>query len=401
MDASLAAAEGSTERLQQARTVCELFQASARERPQEPALRDFGGALELSWGEYGEQVRRLAGGLAALGVGRGDAVAVMMSNRVEFALLDCAAMHLGATPFSIYNTFPTDTISHLLANAGAKVCVCEQQFSERLLASRVGSAVEHVLCVEPAVPGTTALQEIPDSPPGFDFEECWQAVQSDDVLTLIYTSGTTGPPKGVELTHANMLAQLRATAAVLPVTAGGRTVSYLPSAHIADRWASLYTSHAHRIAITYVADPTQLGAAVVETRPTIWGGVPRVWEKIRAGLEAAIAADPELARRDAVRAAIDTGIEVVRRQQAGEPVDPALAQAHRQADEQVLRALRERLGLDQVEWLVVGAAPAPHELLEFFAGIGLELLELWGMSELSCVGTTNLPGRTGSARSAP
>jgi long-subunit acyl-CoA synthetase (AMP-forming) len=392
MDASLAAAAASSERLARARTVCELFQASARERPEERALRDFDGTLELSWREYGEQVRRIAGGLAALGVGRGDAVAMMMSNRVEFALLDCAAMHLGATPFSIYNTFPPDTISHLLANAGARVCVCEQQFSERLLAALAGSAVEHVLCVESGVPGTTALEEIPGSPPGFEFEQCWQAVQGDDVLTLIYTSGTTGPPKGVELTHANMLAQLRATAAVLPIAAGGRTVSYLPSAHIADRWLSLYAAHAHRIAITYVADQAQLGAAVAQTRPTIWGGVPRVWEKIRAALEAAIAADPDAARRDAVRAAIAAGTEVVRRQQAGEPIDSALARAHRLADEQVLRRLRERLGLDEVEWLVVGAAPAPPELLEFFAGIGLELLELWGMSELSCVCTTNLPG---------
>jgi len=393
VEAALASVPDVRARLESAATLCELFQATAAERAEQVALRTPGGAHELSWREYAARVERIAAGLAALGVRRGDAVALMMVNRPEFALVDCAAVHLGATPFSIYNTFPAEVIEHVLANAGARVVVCEAQFAQAVLRARERTEIEHVVCLSDGVEGTVSLADLEAAPAdGFDLHEHWRAVGSEDVLTLIYTSGTTGPPKGVEITHANMLAQLRATASVLPVTPGGRTVSYLPAAHIADRWASYYSAIAHGLTITFVADPAQLAGAIVDARPTAWGGVPRVWEKIRASLEAAIVAEPDAARRAAVRAAIDTGREVLRREQAGEPIGEELAAAHARAEAQVLRPLRERLGFEQVESIVIGAAPATRDLLEFFGAIGLPLLELWGMSEISCVGTTNRPG---------
>jgi long-chain acyl-CoA synthetase len=393
VEAALASVPDVRARLESAATLCELFQATAAERAEQVALRTPGGAHELSWREYAARVERIAAGLAALGVRRGDAVALMMVNRPEFALVDCAAVHLGATPFSIYNTFPAEVIEHVLANAGARVVVCEAQFAQAVLRARERTEIEHVVCLSDGVEGTVSLADLEAAPAdGFDLHEHWSAVGSEDVLTLIYTSGTTGPPKGVEITHANMLAQLRATASVLPVTPGGRTVSYLPAAHIADRWASYYSAIAHGLTITFVADPAQLAGAIVDARPTAWGGVPRVWEKIRASLEAAIVAEPDAARRAAVQAAIDTGREVLRREQAGEPIGEELAAAHARAEAQVLRPLRERLGFEQVESIVIGAAPATRDLLEFFGAIGLPLLELWGMSEISCVGTTNRPG---------
>jgi long-chain acyl-CoA synthetase len=379
-------------RLDSASTLCEMFQATADERADAVALRTPGGTQQLTWREYATRVERIAGGLARLGIARGDAVALMMRNRPEFALVDCAAMHLGATPFSIYNTFPAEVIEHVLRNAGCRVVVCEAQFAQAVLDASHGTDVEHVVCLQPDVEGTVSLADVQESLVGqFNLEQHWRELDGEDVLTLIYTSGTTGPPKGVEITHANMLAELRAMAAALPLQPGGRTVSYLPSAHIADRWASQYTAIAHGLTITYVAEPSELGNAVIDARPTVWGGVPRVWEKIRAGLEAAIAADPDSARAAAVSKAIDTGLQVVRRQQAGEALDAELSAAYARADAQVLRDLRERLGLDQAEWIVIGAAPATRDLLEFFCAIGLPLLELWGMSELSCACTTNRP----------
>ncbi|HLM85379.1 MAG TPA: AMP-dependent synthetase/ligase [Solirubrobacteraceae bacterium] len=392
MQATLVSAADVDARLRAASSLCEVFQATAAERAEEVALRTPGGAQELTWREYAARVGRIAAGLEALGVGRGDAVALMMLNRPEFALADCAAMHLGAAPFSIYNTLPAETIEYVLGNAGARVVVCEQQFAPALLAARAGTDLEHVVCLRADVPETLSLAQLEASPAaGFDLHERWRALDGDDLLTLIYTSGTTGPPKGVEITHANMLAQLRATASALPTEPGGRTISYLPSAHIADRWSTHYTALAHGRTVTYLADPTQLMAALLEVRPTVWGGVPRVWEKLQAGLDAAIAADPDAARRAKVLSAIEVGREVVRREQAGEPLDGELRAAHAQAEEQVLRPLRERLGLEQAESIVVGAAPPTRELLEFFRALGLELLELWGMSELSCVCTTNRP----------
>jgi long-chain acyl-CoA synthetase len=141
--------------------------------------------------------------------------------------------------------------------------------------------------------------------------------------------------------------------------------------------------------VTVIADPREVAAALTDVRPTSFGSVPRVWEKMKAGLEAAFAAEPEEARRQAVRWAIDTGLERVRAEQAGESPSAELIAEHARADELVLGKLRERLGLDQAKMLYAGAAPTPIDVLEFFHAIGLPICELWGMSELTCVGTCN------------
>jgi long-chain acyl-CoA synthetase len=376
--------------LSQVATLCELFQMSVRTYPDTLALRTVGGTTELSWAQYGERVQRIATGLAALGVGRGDAVALMMTNRPEFALVDTAAMHLGATPFSVYNTLPADEIGFLFGNAGNRVVVCEAQFAERAKAAATGTAVEHVVCIDGDVDGTTPLADLEAAPgEGFDFEATWQAVDGEDVVTLIYTSGTTGPPKGVELTHANVLAELRGTHAMLPLAPGDRTVSFLPSAHIADRWATYYQSFVFGMTVTSVADPTQLLPALHEVRPTIWGAVPRIWEKFKAALDAGIAAETDEAKRAGIAKALEVGDRVATLRNAGEPVPEELAAAHAQLDAAVLSRFREKLGLDQARWIVVGAAPSPAGLLEFFAALGIPILELWGMSETSCCAAIN------------
>jgi long-chain acyl-CoA synthetase len=174
------------------------------------------------------------------------------------------------------------------------------------------------------------------------------------VATLIYTSGTTGPPKGVQLTHASIMAENRACAAVTPFPVGGRFTSYLPSAHIGDRWGShYYTSIMFGATITAVADVRQVVGVLPEVRPNAWGAVPRIWEKIKAGLEAKGITDPS-ALPDDVKAAV-----------------------------------RAQLGLDQAQWLLCAAAPIPSQVLEYFHALGLPVREAWGMSELSCFATIN------------
>ena len=382
------------ERIANATSICELFQTTAAERPDEVALRTVGGGVELTWADYASRVKSIAAGLSKLGVRRGDAVAIMMTNRPEFNLVDMAAVHLGATPFSVYNTLPADEISYLFTNAGAKVAICEAAFAPRIKDARdSGTAIETIVCLDEGIEGTVTLADVESAPAeDFDFDASWRAVGPDDVLTLIYTSGTTGPPKGVELTHGNMLAQLRGTTEMLPTTPGGRTLSFLPSAHIADRWASHYSAVAMGTQITSVADPTQLLQGLVECRPTFWGAVPRIWEKFKAALDAGIAAETDPQRKAGIEKALDVGLQVSRLKLAGEPVPDELAAAYAQLDEMVLSKFREKLGLDQAEVIVVGAAPSPRELLEFFMAIGLPLLELWGMSEISCCGTINPPG---------
>ncbi|TMK40625.1 MAG: long-chain fatty acid--CoA ligase [Actinobacteria bacterium] len=378
-------------------SLCEAFQRTAARRPHSPALRTLGGDVELTWGDYADRVRRIATGLASLGVGRSDTVALMMVNCPEFHVCDTAALHVGAVPFSVYNTSPADQIAQLFANAANRVVICERQFLERVMQAVANTGVEHVLCVDGAADGATPLgdlERVEES--GFDFEAAWRAVRPDDLLTLIYTSGTTGPPKGVEITHANMLAELRATQSVLPVQPGDRMISHLPAAHIADRWGSHYQGMTFGTQLTCVADPRAVAAALPQVRPTVWGAVPRVWEKIHAAVQARVKTEPDPERARALGWAIEAGARKVRAEQAaltgsGPAPDADLLAEYARADELVLGPMREQLGLDAVRVAVSGAAPTPVALLEFFAALGIEICELWGMSETSCCATINPP----------
>jgi long-chain acyl-CoA synthetase len=374
-------------------TMCEAFQATAARYPQKVALRTPGGAVTVTWGVYADRVRQIAAGLAGLGVRRGDTVALMMTNRPEFHLVDTAALHLGAIPFSVYNTFAAEQIAQVLANAGNRVAVCEEQFAPRLLEVTRGTAVEHVVCVDGHPDGTITLDEmVAGGDPGFGFEASWRVVQPDDVLTLIYTSGTTGPPKGVEITHAQMLAEIAATDALMPgaIGAGDRLVSYLPMAHIAERGLSHYRGMFSAVQVTSLADAKGLPGALADARPTILFGVPRVWEKLKAGIETLVTYEPDQAKRQAVQEAFRVAHEHAEAAQAGQ-VPTGLAEAYRQADEQVLSKIRQLLGLDQVQLAMSGAAPIAPEILTFMLALGIPVYEVWGMSECSGAGTVNPP----------
>ena len=371
-------------------SLCELFQRVAEVHRDRPALRTPGGAVEITWGEYAERVRAIAAGLAALGVGRGDTVGFMLTNRPEFNLCDTAVVHLGATPFSVYNTSAPEQISYILGNASANVVVCETAFLDRLQGA--AGSVEHFVCVDgdPTPVGTVSLKQLEClGSPDFDFAAAWRAVEPDDVLTLIYTSGTTGPPKGVELTHSALLAMLQALQEVIDLRPDDRILSYLPSAHIADRLFSHYQSIASGLCVTSLDDATQLLAALHDTRPTVWLAVPRVWEKFKAAVESRL--------DDAGRAAIEVGLRKVRAEQAaatgeGSGPDEQLSAEYAEAETSVFSGLRRQLGLDEVRCSVTGAAPSALSVLEFFAALGLPIAEVWGMSEIG-VATGNLPGQ--------
>jgi long-chain acyl-CoA synthetase len=370
--------------------MCEAFQITAAERADQVALRTIQDGVSITFAEYADRVRRLAGGLHALGVRRGDTVGFMLANRPEFHLIDTAAMHLGATPFSIYNTSSPEQIAYLLDDAGNRVFVVEAAFLDRAreAASEAGQ-VEHLVVLDATVEGALTLDELEltEPPPGFEFDATWRAVQPSDLLTLIYTSGTTGPPKGVQLTHANELAECRGVDAVGRPVAGGAVVSFLPHAHIADRGLSHYANMTWGHSVTCCPEVTQVFAHVADCHPTFWGGVPRIWEKLKAALEAGIEAEPDEAKRAATKQAIDVGLRKVRAEQAGEPVPEELRSAYERADQAVFSNIRARLGLERCQWYMIGAAPCPLEVLEFFAAIGIPICEVWGMSETTSIAT--------------
>jgi long-chain acyl-CoA synthetase len=374
----------------EASTVAEAFRITAAERADEVAIRTKGDAFTITWGELRERVDALAGGLAKLGVKRGETVALMLSNRPEFHLCDLAAMMLGATPFSIYNTYSPEQIAYLISDADARVLLCEQQYLPQVLEAREQlPGLEHVIVVDGEAPaGTIPLSEVEGSNPEFDVEASVAQLQPTDVLTLIYTSGTTGPPKGVQLIHRNLLAAVEGLEELIEFPRDGRIISWLPAAHIAERNAHHYLPIVYGLQITCCEDPRQVLSYLPEVRPSWFFAVPRIWEKLKAGLETMIAAQPD-EQRERMQAALDASLRRVRLQQSGEEVPEELAEQVNKADAEIFAGLREMLGLDQVEAINVGAAPTPVEVLEFFHAIGLPLAELWGMSETCGAGSVN------------
>lgn len=371
-------------------TLCEAFQRNAAIDPDAVVLRTPGANQTLTWRELAEQVRKVAAGLAGLGVRRGDTVSLMMANRIEFYPLAIGAQHLGATSFSVYNTLPAEQLTYLFDNAGTKVAICEQQYVDRIRAS--GAPVEHIVCIDGAPPGTISVEQLyAAAPRDFDFESTWRSVRPDDVVTLIYTSGTTGNPKGVEMTHANLLFECHALNAVLPSKFGDQVTSYLPSAHIADRAMGLYGLEVFGAQVTVVDDPRAIAAALPDVRPTVWAAVPRIWEKLKAGIEFTVANEQDEATRAALQWAMSVAAQRAAALVAGEQIPDELATEWARADKLVLSKLRERLGFGELRWAVSGAAPIPKETLAFFAGIGIPIAEVWGMSELSCVAAVSHP----------
>jgi long-chain acyl-CoA synthetase len=377
-----------------AATIAEAFRITAAERDGEVAIRTKQDAFSITWGELRERVDALAGGLAKLGVKRGDSVALLMTNRPEFHLCDLAAMMLGATPFSIYNTYTAEQIRYVVADADAKVLICEQQYLPQVRDARKELPnLEYVIVVDGEAPlGTLALSEVEGSNPDFDVDAAVAQVKSTDVLTLIYTSGTTGPPKGVQLVHRNLLATVEGIEDLIEFPRDGRVVSWLPAAHVAERNAHHYLPIVFGLQITCCDDPREVLSYLPEVRPSWFFAVPRIWEKLKAGLETMIAGQPE-ERREQLQGALDAAVRKVRLEQAGEAVPSELAEQVAAADAEIFSGLRAMLGLDQVVAINVGAAPTPVEVLEFFHAIGLPLAELWGMSETCGAGSVNPPSK--------
>jgi long-subunit acyl-CoA synthetase (AMP-forming) len=351
----------------QAATVAQAFQATARAHPDKPAIRAHHLGVEWSWDEYRERVRGCAAGLAELGGRRGDTLACWLTNRPEFHAVDTAAAHLGMASFSVYPTYTVDQAAHVIGDAGARVLITEAAFLERSLAVRAlaTTALETMICVDAdheAALGWDALLD--HGSDRFDLEAAAGAVTPSDLLTLIYTSGTTGPPKGVELTHANVMATVAGVTDRLRLTSGMRAISWLPMAHIAERLCTNYVALTLGWDVTTCADPRALGALLSDVRPHFFFSPPRMWEKLRAS----------------VLARFDDSVE--------------LAAADRDA---VLRGL----GLDQIRVAVVGAAPCPPEVVRFWHALGVPLGETYGGSETTGVATLNPPDAIKAGTAGP
>ena len=385
---------GTTDATTAVGTILEVFRDGLRDRPDQVLVRTKDDEVSWTWREVGERVTRLAGGLRGLGVERGDTVGLLLNNRPEFLVADLATLTAGGVPVSVYQTSSPDQIAYIGQDAELRVVVTEAMYLDRVLAARSSiPGLRHVICVDDAGDAQDVLTlDAAEAAAPDDFDAVAEAAQAgpDDLLTLIYTSGTTGPPKGVELTHRNQLAAIRQIGQVARLQAGGRVISWLPAAHIAERGAHYYAPLVFGLEITVCPDPKQIAAYLAAVRPTWFFAVPRIWEKLKSGLEAMTGAQPE-EQRAAVQGAIDASLTRVRLLQAGEPVPDELEAAFAAADERIFAPLRARLGLDAAAAVNVGAAPTPAPVIEFFHALGIPVAEIWGMSETCACGTLNPP----------
>ena len=371
-----------------AATLAEAFRLTVEDHPDRVAVRTKDDEVALTWSELRDRVDAFAGGLARLGVRRGDTVALLLGNRPEFHIADLAAMTLGAIPFSIYATSSPEQIAHVIGDAGARVAVTEAALAPGLLAARerLPQLEEVVVLGEAEGPGAIAWSEVEGADPAFDAEAAWRSVRPDDLITLIYTSGTTGLSKGVQLTHRNIVAAVQTTSATIGFPDGSRVISWLPAAHIAERQAHHYLPIAFGMTVTCCPDPRQIAAYLPAVRPTWFFAVPRIFEKLKAATEQALVSGPDGDRNRAWLAAAARRVEL---EQAGEAVPEDLAATVAEADAALFAGVRHRLGLDEAAAVNVGAAPTPRDVIVFFHAVGIPLAELWGMSETCGAGCCN------------
>ena len=374
------------------KTVCTAFADAVAKWGEKPALhwKDNGDWRTLTWRDYRDEVAAVTLALRSLGFGPGQFGLIMARNAPEHVIADLGIVHAGGAAISVYNTLAPEQLEYVANHSEATVAFVEDAgFLEKFLAIRSRTPkLRHLVLVRGDAPEGVMTwesllargRELSSAEPKA-FEESWRAVGPEDTISLIYTSGTTGPPKGVVYSHNNIIWTLESIQrfwAIEPQT----LVSYLPLAHVAERFTSQWRGIADGHEVWLCPDPNQLLPFLVEARPTFFVGVPRVWEKLMAGLRAGIAAEPEEAKRQMVQGAVEAAISSYRLRHEGKPVPAELATVVERA-QPLFVLLRSKVGLDRCTTAITSTAPCRPEVHEFWAALGMPLYEVWGMSELT------------------
>jgi len=342
----------------------------------------------LTWGEYAREVRRVARALAALGVRPGDRVALCGPNRPEWLLADLGALAAGAVPAPYYPTLTTDQAGYVVEHSEAVVAIVHDAAQLAKLDAMRSRLPRLRTCVvmEGAAAGALGWSEflaratdVPESA----IDERLERLAAGELATLIYTSGTTGPSKAVMISHGNLLFSAQTARQLMQVGPGDELISYLPLSHIAEQMASLHGPAVNGYGVSCCERIEELPEVLREVRPTIFLGVPRVWEKIQARVEERVARAPAH-RRKLFRWAQRTALARARGER------PLL---HALADALVGSKLRRALGFDRARLRGTTAAPTPRATLEFFESLGMPLYELYGQSECTGAATSNTPDR--------
>ena len=385
-------------------TVATRFRETVAKYPDRVALRSWNGdtATDITWAEYALRACRVAAALSDAGVTRGDRVVFLITNRPEFHIADVAVLLVGATPVSIYNSSSPEQIAYLSSHSSATYAIVENsKYLESLLSVRdqipTLKKVAVIEAPETLPEGVLLWDDLLAHEP-VDLAAASLIAQPDDLATVIYTSGTTGPPKGVMLDHKGVLWTAESLMNRFGFDASGmRLVSYLPMAHIAERSTSHYAAIIQGLEITTCPNAGQITTYLGHTRPQIFFAVPRVWEKIYASITSIVHADT--AKGAEFDAALAIGWEASEYRARGEEMPGDLAESLLGADA-VLSPWRSALGLDECRVAISGAAPIPFEIFRFFRGLGIEISEVYGLSE-TCGPMTWTPFRVKAGTVGP
>jgi long-chain acyl-CoA synthetase len=360
-----------------------------------------------TYNEFADQVRRFRRGLDALGLRKGDRIALIShENRVEWAILDLASQALGIITVPIYGTLPALQVAYYLRDSGARAILVSDAKQRAKIAGLRGEmpALEYVISMDGEATALAAECVLP-------FDEVYQrgeiagrdtvtldaivpTVKPDDLATIIYTSGTTGEPKGAMVTHSNLL-QTPDAVVDEPVAEIGPDdvfLSFLPLSHITERVGGYYLPLRAGCCIVYSLGLMAFSDELTTTvRPTLLLSVPRLWENAREKALDRIAKEPER-RRKIIEWGLGVGKAVAHRRSAGQSVGPLLALEHRIADRLVFTKLRDKVTGGRLRFCVSGGAPLDQETAEFFLGIGIQILEGYGLTETNII-AINRPGR--------
>ena len=381
------------------------FLANLAARPETPVVKwksPDGSWESLTLAEVADHAARLTTGLKKLGVKRGDRVVLMMANRQEFHALDLAVLFCGATPVSIYNSSAPNQIEYLVNNCGASVAILEgADFLERFM--KVKSEIPTLQQIAVIDTDETMGDDIirysdllANEPADLAAEA--ETAQPEDLATIIYTSGTTGDPKGVMLSHRNIAWTLESvgesmrTQTDIKDFAGKRHISYLPMAHVMERLLGHYYMVDFATEVTCCPNTAEVAAYAAEVHPHVFIGVPRVWEKIYAGVNAVLGADPEKA--GPFNEAVQAALPIMEKMTRGTATEEEIA-TWEFLDAVAFSQVRPLVGLDEAQICISGAAPIPAEILAWFRAIGVPLTEGYGMSETTAVLTWSNAAKPG------
>jgi long-chain acyl-CoA synthetase len=385
-------------------TIPERVLYQARTRPTKPAYysKQGGQWRAATWRQYADEIRTAARAMIALGLPRGGKVCILGFNRPEWVIFNHAAMMAGGVAAGIYTTCSPDEVQYIVHHAEASIVLVEDEHQWKKIDARRAQLpmLKHVVLMkgapeikDPLVMSWEAFNGKAAATPETTLDERISKLQQDELATLIYTSGTTGPPKGVMLSHRNLAWTAQTLAETQGAEEGDCGLSYLPLSHIAEQMCTLHAPATTGATVYFAESIEKVPDNLKEVQPTIFFGVPRIWEKFHAGITAKLA----LATGDKKYLVAWTRlvcIDVNARRARGEPIPPLLDAQYKLVKKLVLDKLKPALGLGRARRCISGAAPIAKEVLEFFASIDLLVHEVYGQSEDTGPTTLNVPGRT-------